>query len=326
MSPALVITTIAAPNAAITRFRDLLSGWNLIVVGDRKTPTPWQVEGIEFVPYDPLAGGLATMIPADSYSRKNLGYLAAIRAGAGVIVETDDDNVPYDTFGSGLSRRVVGSPVLDAGWVNVYRAFTTDRIWPRGLPLASIAPSMERPPTLGPTAEADCPIQQFLADGDPDVDAIYRLIGGPEVTFSGEPVLLLPGTFTPLNSQNTVWWPEAYELLYLPSHVPWRVCDIWRGLIAMAIVYARGWSLAVHPPTVRQDRNPHDLMQDFRDEIPVYLENSRVLEIVIEAVAHATDDAEALRASYGALVDLAYLPREELVLVDAWNDAVRKLS
>ncbi len=326
LSAALVITTIAAPNAAITRYRDLLSGWHVVVVGDRKTPTPWHVEGIDFIPYDPSSDGLATLIPADRYSRKNLGYLAAIRAGAEVIVETDDDNFPYDTFGTRLSRRVVGSPVCDRGWVNVYRAFTNERIWPRGFPLSNVGPSMERPPRVGSTAEADCPIQQFLADGDPDVDAIYRLILGGEVTFVGEPLLLRPGTYTPLNSQNTVWWPEAYRLLYLPSHVSFRACDIWRGLIAMAIAHARGWSLAVLPPTVRQERNPHDLMRDFRDEIPVYLETAPALDRLTEAAASTTDDSDALRASYEALVDLGYVPREELVLVDAWNDAMGTLT
>lgn len=318
----LVITTIAAPTAAIIRFRELLQGWHLIVVGDRKTPTPWQVDGIDYIPYDVSSPGLAATIPADSYSRKNLGYLAAIRGATPIIAETDDDNFPYDTFGTALGRRVVGLAVCDVGWVNVYQAFTTQPVWPRGLPLSVVGPSLKRRPCLGETTEADCPIQQFLADGDPDVDAIYRLTRGDEVTFWGKPLILGPGTYSPLNSQNTVWWPEAYRFLYLPSYVSWRAADIWRGLVATAIAQVRGWTLAVLPPTVRQDRNPHDLMTDFREEIPVYLETAVILERLIDAVAGTTDDADALRVSWEALVKMGSVPREELTVVDAWNDAL----
>ena len=319
---ALVITTIAAPTAAIVRFRELLEGWPIIVVGDRKTPTPWQVEGIDYIPYDVSSSSLAAMIPPDSYSRKNLGYLAAIQAAAPVIVETDDDNFPYDTFGTALSHRVTGSEVRESGWVNVYQAFTTQPVWPRGLPLSVVGPTLRRGLVRGETTQAECPIQQFLADGDPDVDAIYRLTRGDAVTFQGEPLILRPGTYSPLNSQNTVWWPEAYRLLYLPSHVSWRVADIWRGLVATAIAQVRGWTLAVLPPTVHQDRNPHDLMKDFREEIPVYLETASVLDRLIDAVAGAPDTADALRLSWQALVKMGSVPREELAVVDAWNEAL----
>lgn len=322
MNGILVITTIAAPTAAIMRFRELLEGWPIIVVGDRKTPTPWQVEGVDYIPYQVSSSGFAAMIPPDSYSRKNLGYLAAILATARVIVETDDDNFPYDTFGTALRQRVTGSEVREAGWVNVYQAFTKQQVWPRGLPLSVVASSLRGGLIRGETTEAECPIQQFLADGDPDVDAIYRLTRGDEVTFQGEPLVLRPGTYSPLNSQNTAWWPEAYRLLYLPSHVSWRVADIWRGLVATAIAQVRGWTIAVHPPTVRQDRNPHDLLKDFREEIPVYLETADVLERLIDAVAGATDTADALRLSWEALVKVGSVPREELPVVDAWNEAL----
>jgi len=322
----LVITTIAAPTAAIIRFRELLEGWRIIVVGDRKTPTPWQVEGIDYIPYDVSSSRLAAAIPPDSYSRKNLGYLAAIQAAAPVIVETDDDNFPYDTFGTALSRRVIGSEVREAGWVNAYRAFTTQMVWPRGRPLSVVGPTLRSGLGRGETIQAECPIQQFLADGDPDVDAIYRLTRGDEVTFQGEPLILRPGTYSPLNSQNTVWWPEVYRLLYFPSHVSWRVADIWRGLVATAIAQVRGWTLAVLPPTVRQDRNPHDLLKDFREEIPVYLETASVLERLIDAVAGTPDNADALRLSWEALVEMGSVPREELAVVDAWNEAVSAVA
>ena len=316
------MTTIAAPNAAVVRFRELLRGWRIIVVGDRKTPTPWHVDGVDYIPYEDSSLGLAATIPPDSYSRKNLGYLAAIQAGAPVIVETDDDNYPYDIFGTKLSRTVTGSVISELGWVNVYRAFTTQPVWPRGLPLSIVRTTIARGLERGDTVEAECPIQQFLADGDPDVDAIYRLTRGDEVEFQGAPLILPPGTFSPINSQNTVWWPDSYRLLYLPSHVSWRVADIWRGLVATAVAKARGWSLAVLPPTVRQFRNPHDLLKDFREEVPVYLETAATLDRLVDVVAGAADTAQALRVSWATLVEMGSVPPKELAIVDEWNEAL----
>lgn len=322
MKPALVITTIAAPSSAVVRFSELLPHWNIYVVGDRKTPEDWHVDGIEFLPFDPARSTLDAAIPPDRYSRKNLGYLAAMRDGADVVIETDDDNFPYDSFGSQLSRIVVGAPVVDGGWVNVYRAFTPQGIWPRGFPLSMVAASLQREPLRGPPVAAECLIQQCLVDDDPDVDAIYRLTVGRAARFAGAPLVLRPGTYSPLNSQNTIWWADTYPLLYLPSHVSWRACDIWRGLVAVAVAEARGWSIGVLPPTARQDRNPHDLMRDFRDELPVYLDTENVLDRLAEAVARTSDNVQALVAAYSALIGGGFVPAEELALVRNWTESL----
>jgi hypothetical protein len=84
--------------------------------------------------------------------------------------------------------------------------------------------------------------------------------------------------------------------------------------------------VAVLPPTVRQERNPHDLLKDFREEVPVYLETADVLKRLIDAVAGAPDNATALRLAWAALVDSGSVPREELAVVDAWNEALSVAS
>jgi hypothetical protein len=206
----------------------------------------------------------------------------------------------------------------------VYRAFTSARVWPRGLPLDHTGPSFLDPLPLDEPVEVECPIQQFLADGDPDVDAIYRLVDGREVTFSGETILLEPGTYSPFNSQNTVWWPEAYPLLYLPSHVSFRVTDIWRGLVATAVAKARSWTIAFAPPTVRQIRNAHDLMRDFSDEIPAYLENARILDRLLDGVGAEKDVTAGLLKAYEVLHTLELVPRAELDLVHKWAVSVER--
>jgi hypothetical protein len=321
----VVVTTIASPTQSVRRCHDLLPDWRMIVVGDRKTPSPWRLDGVDFVPHDQppaFLADFAALLPFDSYSRKNIGYLIAAGLSE-AILETDDDNTAYDSFGSGIALCVSGNRVDRSGWINIYAAFAQERVWPRGLPLSEVSSSVGHPfEERGELVEADCPIQQFLADGDPDVDAIYRLTDGRPIFFAGTPLVLFPGTFTPLNSQNTLWWRQAFRLLYLPSFVSFRVTDIWRGLVATAVAQSRGWPIAVLPPTVRQERNPHDLMKDFVDEIPGYVENARLMDRLTGAVSGARNLSDGLTQAYRAIVSMGLAPHRELELIAAWNESL----
>src|SRR5438270_335676 len=78
--------------------------------------------------------------------------------------------------------------------------------------------------------EIYCPIQQGLADENPDVDAIYRLAFPLPLTFRTDRRIALGGSaWCPFNSQNTTWTREAFPLLYLPSYCSFRMTDIWRS-------------------------------------------------------------------------------------------------
>ena len=59
----------------------------------------------------------------------------------------------------------------------------------------------------------------------------------------------------------------------MPVHTPPRMPDIWRGYVAMRCLWAMDKGFVFHAPEVFQERNEHDLMKDFRDEMdgyPVY--------------------------------------------------------
>ena len=92
-----------------------------------------------------------------------------------MIIETDDDNFPRLGFFGKHNRAAAASVSEGAGWVNVYRHFSDANIWPRGLPLSEVSRAPSPFEDL-PIATVDAPIQQGLADENPDVDAIYRLI------------------------------------------------------------------------------------------------------------------------------------------------------
>jgi hypothetical protein len=315
----VVVTTIASPTPALARLASLAAsaGWRLVVVGDRKTPEDFSLADARYLDLGAQAAWrLAEALPLDHYARKNAGYLDAIAGGARVVAETDDDNEPYETFFAPAAATVAARVVRKLGWVNVYRLFSEQLVWPRGFPLDRVREAPAGPD--GPLERVRCPIQQGLADGDPDVDAVYRLVVGEPVVFERRPpVALAPGALCPTNSQNTFWWPEAFPLLYLPSHCSFRMTDIWRGLVAARVAAAQGWHVLFRTATVHQDRNEHDLLRDLAGEVDGYLRNGEIADLLAATPVEGSP-ADGLVDCYRALVEAGVLPAAELGLVDLW--------
>jgi hypothetical protein len=330
LKTSLVITTISPPNAVLhecaVRCRE--HGIDFIVIGDRKSPPDFILEGCDYWSIDrQLASGysLARQLPEGHYSRKNLGYLLAMERGAEVIIETDDDNLPGEEFWQARSRTHLARKVSAAGWVNPYCYFTDKTIWPRGFPLEEIrtpAPATEQ---LQPV---QAPVQQGLTDGEPDVDAIFRLTNTLPVTFRKDrPLALGNGSLAPFNSQNTTWFREAFPLLYLPSTCSFRMTDIWRSFIAKRICDANGWELLFHGATVFQERNQHDLLTDFKDEIPGYLHNAQMCrDLASLPIKNGIEGiTEGLVKCYELLITRGLFDKKEDCLLKAWLSSVSSI-
>ena len=328
----IVVTSIAAPNKTL---RDLAAGcikrgYDFIVIGDEPSPSDFHIDGCDFYSLErQRQTGLkfAQMCPTRHYARKNIGYLLSIRSGASLIIETDDDNIPRSQFWA-ARQRIQNVPALESnGWVNVYRYFSDQNIWPRGFPLEQVQQQVASYESLDRT-DIDCPIQQGLADDNPDVDAVYRLVLPLPQTFRKDRrVALTQGCWCPFNSQNTTWWPDAFELLYLPSYCSFRMTDIWRSFIAQRIANLNGWAILFHEPTVRQQRNVHNLLRDLNDEVPGYLHNSEICEALaaLPLKPGLENIGDNLRACHGKLVDMSLIGPEELKLLDAWLEDIKRL-
>jgi hypothetical protein len=318
----IVITTIFPPTPAVLAFARM-EGWRLIVAGDRKTPAGWNCAGAKFLaPADQESSGyaIASILPWNHYCRKMLGYIHAIKSGAQLIVDTDDDNIPNASWGfPGFDGAYFTSPA-ELGFINIYKFYTDMHIWPRGFPLqlinearANVGPSdlQQRQVTVG--------VWQGLADGDPDVDAIYRLTDNRPCVFrQGPPVVLGKGTISPFNSQNTAFRRELFPLLYLPAHVTFRFTDILRGLVAQPIMWLYGWHLGVTQATVVQERNPHNYLKDFESEIPCYLKGAEVVECVASVASTSQSVGGNLYLAYRELVRAKIVPEQEMSIVEAW--------
>jgi STELLO glycosyltransferases len=321
-----VITTIQEPTDSVRALASRLGelGTTALIVGDAKGPKSYDLANTELIGIEDqrdLPFRLAKLLPTNHYARKNLGYLLAASRRAPRIYETDDDNAPNDAW----SPRELGTQVQRVAprpWVNVYRFFTDEAIWPRGFPLELISDrSTYANDRETPYEHVEAPIQQGLADNSPDVDAVWRLVMDRALYFEDRPsVWLPPGSWCPFNSQSTWWWPSAYPLMYLPSHCSFRMTDIWRSFVAQRCLWELGHGLVFHSSEVVQQRNEHDLMKDFEHEVPGYLLNRRIAQTLTDLKLQPGQGAvgDNLIRCYETLVAGAFLPADELDGVKAW--------
>ena len=327
----LVITSIAdQEHSILLQFAQEARkhGVGFILVGDTKSPKDFHIEGCDFYSIDrqkQLSLGLAKLLPERHYARKNIGYLQAMKNGADVIIETDDDNSPMPAFWASRNLEENACVITGKDWINAYKYFTDMNIWPRGYPLDKI---MDSPPPLGEVAEINCPIQQGLADENPDVDAVYRLTLPLPVTFEQkENIAIGEGAWCPFNSQNTTWFKDAFPLLYLPSYCSFRMTDIWRSFVAQRIAWTCGWKILFHNATVRQERNDHDLITDFKDEIPGYLNNYKICGLIqdLDLKSGKENIYDNMFCCYDIFINNGLIDKKERQLLEMWFEDCQKI-
>jgi hypothetical protein len=320
----LVVTSIASQDhPVIKRLAEESTVHNVpfIVIGDTKSPQAFNLEGCDFFSIErqqKLNFKLAEILPTKHYSRKNIGYLVAMLKGAEIIFETDDDNIPFPDFWNNRIEEVVAHHLSDTEWLNIYKYFTDVNIWPRGFALEHLQKIL---PALKEEVTVKCPIQQGLADENPDVDAIYRLILPLPINFKKRSSIALGNNaFCPFNSQNTTWFKEAFPLMYLPSYCSFRMTDIWRSFVAQRIAWTCGWSVLFHQSTVWQERNDHNLMKDFSDEVEGYTNNNAIYEHLrdLKLKEGVENMAENMILCYQKLIDLNLIGGNEIKLLNAW--------
>ena len=324
----LIITSIAPDTHPVLNLyarEASKAGVPFLVIGDRKSPR-FHLDGCDFYSVErqaELPYQLARLLPYGHYARKNLGYIEAATRGAEVIIETDDDNYPDAAFLSARSRETEAARIEGAGWINVYRYYSDQNIWPRGFALEHV---LDTPADLDTPQMVVSPIWQGLADRNPDIDAIYRLTQPLPVHFdkTKRRIALAEGSICPFNSQNTTWFREAFPLMYLPSYCSFRMTDIWRSFLAQRIAWTCGWSVLFHEATVWQERNEHSILNDFKDEVSGYCNNGEIMRRLTALNLREGTDAipENLRHCYRELVDMQLIDGRELPLLEAWIEDI----
>lgn len=326
-------------------------GWCYVVVADKNGPPDYDdVEGVVYLTVErqrALHFQIMNHLPWKHFGRKNVGFLYAIAHGAKIIYDTDDDNrlrearIPilgyseqWEPLGAAvnISRPRVEesqgqSLVVQPGLLNPYPSFrpTCGHIWPRGFPLDYV----QKPLTFNMTLEAvklDRPpaVQQFLADADPDVDAIFRLTRPLPCSFGGLPegspelMVVPPKFFTPYNAQATVHLYEAFWGLLLPVTVHGRVSDIWRAYLAQKLLWDIGQVISFAPAHVVHDRVAHDYLKDFQSEQDLQLKSTAMVSFLATWSSDAPTLVERIEQLWAALYSRGFVELGDVKLAQAW--------
>ena len=104
--------------------------------------------------------------------------------------------------------------------------------------------------------------------------------------------------------------------------------DIWRSYVAQRIAWTCGWSILFHNATVWQERNEHNLMRDFEDEISGYTQNKQICHDLAELDLPPGPENlhQNLLTCYRLLTQKGYVGQAEMPLVEAWITDCQKLG
>jgi hypothetical protein len=91
-------------------------------------------------------------------------------------------------------------------------------------------------------------------------------------------------------------------------------------------MWAAGYRLGITGPTVRQVRNDHDFMDDFRSELPLYLQAEAMMAVIADAVRAGDGIADNLHRVYAQLVRQEWVGDGEMALIDAWLEDLARLG
>jgi hypothetical protein len=321
----VIITTINKPTETILKHIENVN-YDVIIVGDNKTPDDYKSLNCIYLDVKnqkKLFPELTDLLPYNHYCRKNLGYLYAVKKGYKIIYETDDDNIPTDTFDNILDYNDTEMITENNSiWINIFKYFTNNAyIWPRGYPLSllkttnnfSIESITNKPSIIN-----------GLVENDPDVDALFRIICNHQDTIEWEKnktIIINNKNLCVFNTQNTFWLnPDLFISLLIPCTVSFRYCDILRGIIDNIILKKTNNYMAYTSPNVIQNRNEHNLISDFKSEYSMYINNENILDFIENNIENITNIKDLLSQIYQNLLINNVISKTDINILDKWKE------
>jgi hypothetical protein len=268
-----------------------------IVVGDRKTPQRdvkalsrrleergFRCDYVDLEAqksYMRRFAALDALIPFNSDQRRNIGYLMAAERGADVLVAVDDDNfVRSDDWYRG--HAVCGQEAQDektatsaTHWWNPCSMMDTHppnrRLYPRGHPYDKRHLADD---TVWSRSSGRVVLNAGLWLVEPDVDSLTRLTEPVKCTrLNDQRVMLTPGTWAAINTQNTAFHRETLPAFYfvpitaqIGGVMVERFGDIWAGFFMRKAIDQMDHRVTYGWPACDHVRNAHVLLKDLQLE------------------------------------------------------------
>jgi len=270
MRKLIVTTTISEPTKATQMFAKM-NGWDFLVVGDKKTPHDKYKNYNYLHPeeQEKLDKPLSDMIGWNCIQRRNLGFVYALKNGYDYIATVDDDNIPLDNWGEFFKPQKIDVFSTKFKFFDPLSVTNYNHLWHRGFPLQHVHKKNEVTQTKKFFEKFD--VQANFWNGDPDIDAVCRMIYAPECKFTNS--WYTTDCMTPFNSQNTILSKDALRHYFMFDKVG-RMDDIFGSYI----LQKKGFKVVFGPPTVYQDRNEHDLTIDMKKEYIGYENVRNIIE------------------------------------------------
>lgn len=241
---------------------------------------------------------LNKIIPYNSDCRRNIGYLLAKERGAEIIISIDDDNYPQKDKDYLSGHKIVGvKKKLKAvsssnNWYNICRHLKIkpkNNIYPRGFPYSK----RWKDNAKFTLSQGRIVINGGLWLEAPDVDAI-TLLNGPirAITAEEKPYIIEPGTFSPINTQNTAihvdilpcyWYIRMGDVIVDGLRFD-RYGDIWSSFFTEKIINHTGDRASFGPPVSLHLRNPHDPLKELKTEQLKAIILTEKLVLVMESI------------------------------------------
>jgi len=279
---ALITTTVTVPEN-LRHWRDQLDDEDVIVIaGDQKTP-----HDDVFKLLDDLPGHNIYLRPTDQerwrcseptgwscVQRRNIALLEALKEGADTITTVDTDNYPLGPRWFQEADRALATTFARTSQVQPKHSdvpgwydpgiLCNPSVHHRGMPVSEL----HGPRAISEFEATDLRIGVVasLWLEDPDVSACERIAVDPVVTSVIGVTTLSGTTWAPFNSQATTYRREVAPVMAVWPHVG-RYDDIWGSYLARAAFMVTGHSVYYGYPLVRQQRHPHDLLRDLREEM-----------------------------------------------------------
>jgi hypothetical protein len=275
MKKIIVTTTINPPTEAIRKY-DSMEDWQLIVVGDKKTPE-YELERGVFLDWQYVQANYSDLVDCIGFNSVRLGrmvaFIEAYRRGADILASIDDDCIPADHWGQNV---YVGARISASEWTTNGIAFDPHyphgyKAWHRGYPF-----EVDRACVNTGMSVIEPLVQEDLCFGESDIDASLRLIRSKafEPRVSGE---YFSKAFSPINTQNTFIHRSVIKDFYANIPGIGRADDIWAGYIFQAL--HPNSTLYCFPSATHEQRRPmSSIVEDLADEIFMYRNTVEFLE------------------------------------------------
>ena len=245
MKKVIVTTTINPPTLAIEKFQ-AMRDWELVVIGDLKTPADYRLQRGIYVPpaeQEQYDRALSEAIGWNCIQRRNLGLLWAADMRAEIVALVDDDNIPLQGWGQDLlvgREAEVDYYETDLPAFDPLGATNHKQLWHRGYPL-ELVPRRDYSRKTRKRVRVD--VQADFWNGDPDVDAVCRMEHAPQCNFDPACFPMAANKMGPFNSQNTFLSGGCLADYFLFPHVG-RMDDIWAAFYLQAKGYRAVWNKA----------------------------------------------------------------------------------